>query len=183
MRYTDEEGIEQLHGCYNKWCAPSYFGTKVVRFIHTRMGKQNLKKMKANVKNVQWVTEREYDCDRSKIDGIKMLEAILQGTSKLPDYIEYIKCSLWCEQAYVLNLDKNVIEFWDGFQPVYGNFWSYIDDPIDVFYEDGGKYIYGPCKLMGEKPFNDTVGWIKSYYHYNDEQINAYVKKPLIKYT
>ena len=34
----------------------------------------------------------------------------------MTDGIDFIKDSLFCEYAYIINLDDNVLEFWKGFQ-------------------------------------------------------------------
>lgn len=55
------------------------------------------------------------------------------------NYCHFIKESLWCEYAYIINLDDGVLEYWEGFQkqPQEGN--RYGTEPSDDYY---------PCKLI-----------------------------------
>ena len=57
------------------------------------------------------------------------------------DDSDFIKDSLFCEYAYIINLDTNVLEFYKGFQhvPQYGN--RYGIEKTDGYY---------PCKLEAE---------------------------------
>lgn len=62
----------------------------------------------------------------------------------------FIKDSLFCEYAYIINLDTNCLEFWVGFQkqPCESNRYGTEDDR--------GYY---PCRMMAYYPFdtNKTV--------------------------
>lgn len=59
------------------------------------------------------------------------------------DNRNFIKDSLFCEYAYIINLDNNVLEYYEGFQhvPQVGNRYGMEED-------DG----YYPCKLVAEIP-------------------------------
>lgn len=69
----------------------------------------------------------------------------------MADKISFIRDSLFCEYAYIINLDDNVLEFYTGFQrvPQEGNRYG-----TDVAYEgyDGNYY---PCKLLKTFPLNE----------------------------
>lgn len=60
------------------------------------------------------------------------------------DDSDFIKDSLFCEYAYIINLDTNVLEFYKGWQhvPQDGNRYGEVPN------EDG----YYPCKLEAEIP-------------------------------
>lgn len=62
----------------------------------------------------------------------------------MTDGHEFIKDSLFCEYAYIINLDTNKLEFYEGFQarPQKGN--RYGETPFDEYY---------PCALVAEIPF------------------------------
>ena len=59
---------------------------------------------------------------------------------------EFIKDSLFCEYAYIINLDDEVLEFWEGFQKVSQEGNRYGIEP------DGNYY---PCKLSLTFPLNE----------------------------
>jgi hypothetical protein len=83
--------------------------------------------------------------DRAKVEyygllrgyqGIRGLEGVLAGTLKhLTDDTGFIEDSLFCEWAYVINLDKSTLEVFKGFQ----------NDPSDE-----EKYL--PCKMVASLP-------------------------------
>lgn len=66
------------------------------------------------------------------------------------DGIDFIKDSLYCEYAYIINLDDKVLEFYEGFQntPQKGNRYG-IDE------RKGFVKRYYPCKLSGTFPLNE----------------------------
>lgn len=70
------------------------------------------------------------------------------GEFIMTDSSEFIKDSLFCEYAYIINLDTNNLEFWEGFQrsPQEGNRYG-----VDC--DDHGYY---PCRLALTLPLNDT---------------------------
>lgn len=65
----------------------------------------------------------------------------------MTDGIGFIKDSLFCEYAYIINLDDNVLEFYVGFQkePQEGNRYGATN-----FYSG-----YYPCKLVATFPLDD----------------------------
>ena len=65
------------------------------------------------------------------------------------DNHNFIKDSLWCEYAYIINLDDKILEFYEGFQktPQEGNRYGFtIKDGYDGYY---------PCKLSLTFPLNE----------------------------
>lgn len=70
------------------------------------------------------------------------LNVYKNGLGYMIDSGEFIKDSLFCEYAYIINLDTNCLEFWVGFQdkPCEGN--RYGTETSDNM----GKYY--PCKMV-----------------------------------
>ena len=64
----------------------------------------------------------------------------------MTDYIDFIKDSLFCEYAYIINLDEEVLEFYVGFQkkPQKNN--RYGTTSLNTYY---------PCKLVYRVPFDE----------------------------
>ena len=60
----------------------------------------------------------------------------------------FIKDSLWCEYAYIINLDTNVLEYYEGFQTE--------PDP-DGRYGQECSCEYYPCKKVLEIPLDKIV--------------------------
>lgn len=70
------------------------------------------------------------------------------GLKYMVDNSEFIKDSLFCEYAYIINLDTECLEFWVGFQnkPDANNrYGTESDDNI-------GKYF--PCKMVAYYPLD-----------------------------
>lgn len=73
------------------------------------------------------------------------LSVYKNGLKYMIDNGDFIKNSLFCEYAYIINLDTNYLEFWVGFQrkPNAGN--RYGTE------EDNGYY---PCKMVVAYPLD-----------------------------
>ena len=86
----------------------------------------------------------DFDEYQGLIDNFKHIYMI--------DNIDFIKDSLFCEYAYIINLDTEMLEFYEGFQkePQDGN--CFGEKP-----NDSGYY---PCKLVSETPLD----WTNDYY-------------------
>ena len=91
------------------------------------------------------VSNQSYDdwyCLLRNVQGD--LEALCQWEFPyMTDCSDFIKDSLFCEYAYIINLDNNMLEFYQGFQskPQEGNRYG--------MEESRGYY---PCKLVAEIP-------------------------------
>lgn len=66
------------------------------------------------------------------------------GLKYMIDNQNFIKDSLFCEYAYIINLDEECLEFWVGFQKEPDE-----DNRYGAEEEDG----YYPCKMLGEYSF------------------------------
>ena len=66
----------------------------------------------------------------------------------LADDIEFIKNSLHCEYGYIINLDTNKLEFWQGWQnkPQPGNRYG----EATLYPDEDERYRYYACRLAGE---------------------------------
>lgn len=66
----------------------------------------------------------------------------------MTDDIQFIKDSLYCEYAYIINIDDGVFEFYEGFQKVPQNGNRYGIEP-----NENGYY---PCKLSFTIPLDEV---------------------------
>lgn len=77
------------------------------------------------------------------------LDALFEMNNKayMIDNGDFIKNSLWCEYGYIINLDEEVLEYYEGFQkqPQSDNRYGCIPD----------EHGYYPCKLILEIPLNE----------------------------
>lgn len=118
-------------------------------------------------------TEKDWYWMTHHYQGAEMFNAVLAGWPYLVEAKGFLKDSLFCEYGYILDLDRDTLEFYKGFQKIYGH----IDQFPGYYYEDDtgymgmkrvrGGYKYGPCKKVGERPLNDLDGW-QVFYHEDD---------------
>ena len=66
------------------------------------------------------------------------------GLKYMTDGNNFIRDSLFCEYAYIINLDTQCLEFWVGFQKEPDEFNRYGTECDDRYY---------PCKMIGEYSF------------------------------
>jgi len=137
---------------------PDGLGMDVVNFCKTV---NNWGKFKKNAADVMLVSERSkpsvaiqkkyakfcnlgvsegkadnWYCLLHDVQGVATFEQIYNGNlSHMINSNSFIKDSLFCEYAYVINLDTMNLEMYKGFQ------------------KKGKKYL--PCKLVGEFPLTD----------------------------
>lgn len=162
----------KLKGTYNHFDSyPSGLGAEVISFVQDnlldnakldtfRVNASTLKTVKSQGKpSAEWVpyyldTQGEPSLGMARaltewyallreFQGVKGLEGILAG--KLKHWINsnvFLKDSLFCEFAYILDLDKKQIEFYKGFQK--------RKKPTKTGNE------YGPCKKVGSIAFNQV---------------------------
>ena len=96
--------------------------------------------------NVPPTEEQKAMC---KINGYVNLNVSSQSDSDwycLLRDCKFIKDSLFCEYAYIINLDTHVLEFWRGFQtkPNHNNRYGFNIS------SQGVGYTYYPCNLIWE---------------------------------
>lgn len=80
------------------------------------------------------------------------LEPYTNGLRYMIDNSSFIKESLFCEYAYIINLDENVLEYWMGFQTAIDETNRYGTELIDN---------YRPCKLMKTYDLNSIFNNVK----------------------
>lgn len=89
--------------------------------------------------NVSNQTPEDWYCLLRNAQGD--LNAYKNGLKYMIDNCYFIKDSLFCEYAYVINLDTNCLEFWVGFQKEPNEDNRYGTEKTDGYY---------PCKMIGE---------------------------------
>lgn len=73
------------------------------------------------------------------------LNVYKNGLKYMVDDVDFIKDSLFCEYAYIINLDTNELEFWVGFQKE--------PDPSNRYGTESDSGYY-PCKMVGCYPLD-----------------------------
>jgi hypothetical protein len=125
------------------------------------------------------VSNKRYEdlyCLFRKIQGIEWLYEIFKG--ELEHYVfnnNFIKDSLYCEYAYIINLDTMKLEFYDGFQkkPQKGNRFGEI-----------AEKEYFPCRLVSVFNLNGiSTKVIKKMEkicesNVDDPSVQKYFRKP-----
>lgn len=94
-------------------------------------------------------TKEDWYCLLRNLQG--NLEELSKAKTQayMTDNNNFIRDSLFCEYAYIINLDDEVLEFYEGFQktPQLGNrYGTTLEDGYDGYY---------PCKLSLTVPLNE----------------------------
>ncbi len=166
-------------GYYNHFDSyPDGLGHGMIEFVK-KLDASNIETMKYNCENLIIVeansepTKEEIDkyCQFSNskvrsgtdwysllrnIQGADYLDAILRGKlSHIFNDIGFIRDSLFCEYAYILNLDELTLDFYRGFQHNAQEF-----NPFgDAYEESVSGTLYYPCAKILSIP----LGLIKQY--------------------
>jgi len=93
-------------------------------------------------------TLEEWYCLLRNLQGVQYLKEIHKGkVEHMVDSSSFPKDSLFCEYAYVIDLDKMVLEFYKGFQevPQKGNRFGVKPDK-----SEHRTTVYYPCAKVGE---------------------------------
>lgn len=135
MNETDKGGFNH----YDSY--PSCLGKALLEFLNGK-SKEELKHLFDEIGKKE-IPEDEYPCvwdfDKNCIN---------------PDiriYNDFLKESLWCEYAYIVNLDNNTFEFYEGFNTNPNAKGRYAHYCVDE-----GKKYYG-VKLKRVIPLNDIL--------------------------
>ena len=86
----------------------------------------------------------DWYCLLRELQGAAYITAIMSGEAEhMLDGTNFVKDSLFCEYAYIINLDKMKLEFYEGFQknPQKGNRFGA---------QKRGRNGYYPCAKVGE---------------------------------
>jgi hypothetical protein len=152
---------------YNNYDSyPSYLGNHIARFVqNTPIGELN-----QIFDRIILVNERSKPTESQIIDCIKYVDTEV-GTGRVDDWYnllrgiqgelepyrdddlrymidsqEFIKDSLFCEYAYIINLDDNSLELYKGFNKEM-DYNRYYDIRLD-----SDEYEYKNCKLVNTLP-------------------------------
>lgn len=103
------------------------------------------------------------------------LETYAKGLRYMIDDSNFIKESLFCEWGWIINLDKNVLEIYKGFQscPNYNRYFT----PIPTNDGGSGSFFYN-CQLIKEVPLSEVnsfdINAFKSEIYINEEKNDTY---------
>jgi hypothetical protein len=171
-------------GIYNHCDSyPGGLGEEVVAFVkETVKKKTGLSSLKRNMRKVEEIkqgqeptdeqieaykqyadlsvskqTYKDWYCLLRNIQGIDTFREIAKGKLKHCSFgSDFIKDSLFCEYAYVINLDDNTLEFYRGFQKESQEGNRFGTEPSDGYY---------PCKMVGKCPLKRIPkDWAKKFY-------------------
>lgn len=151
---------EQDKGGFNHYDSyPSYLGKRLLEFLKDKP-KEELKHLFEEI-GKKTIPADEYPCvwdfDKNCINPDIVI------------YNDFLKKSLWCEYAYIINLDNNTFEFYVGFNRnpnAKGRYAQYC--------ADDKKKFYG-VKLKKVIPLNDII---KGRYGVNDDK-EIFVRKTI----
>ena len=128
VRFCKETSIEEMNKIFDR-----------IVLVDGR-SKPNAKQIKECIKyydeNVGTNTVNDWYCLLREAQGNP--NAYKDGLKYMLDDHDFIKESLWCEYAYIVNLDTNCLEFWKGFQSE-PNPGRYGTEVVDGYY---------PCKMV-----------------------------------
>lgn len=164
---------------YGQWDHyPEGQGNTICDFIQNRM---DLDKLKQAVRACSWISSEEHkqrwvDCgadpnsdfvsmdisrkfgelypELSRDTGGGIVEMIQErGGLKLQNSIGFAGDSLFCEYAYVLDLDNEVLEVYKGFNQDLLDPSERFADPEDIDLENSGNDKYNPVRLYRKFSF------------------------------
>lgn len=171
-------------GVYNHFDSYlSGLGVTIIEFIHKLNEKKKWKQFKENVRKIELVSldttpskelKAKYlkytDLDvssqslndwycllRDTQNGIWLNEVFKGDLEHVIDGSDFILDSLFCEYAYILDLDNCKLEFYRGFQRVKQKNNPFGTGRLEKEWEDGTKHKseYYPCKLITKIKFKD----------------------------
>jgi len=134
-----------------KKLADAYRGVTLVREDGPKPTKADLKYYKDTMDlTVGNQNPEDWYCLLRGMQGIDGMRAILRGKAKhLIDSSDFPLDSLFCEWAYVVDLDKGVLEVYKGFQQKPHKKGRFATSPPEL-HPSGGAYY--PCKLVKSVP-------------------------------
>ena len=167
----DEVKIAQ----YGQWDGhPGGQGNTILKHLNNIIDSGKIDEFRKKVDNLSDYTKEELDKideidnwmsiypELSRDTGSEIIKMVMDGCSKVSLYPEFVYDSVFCEWAYVVDLDKMVLEIYKGFN----------SDPLykdkDRFYQDGGnEKEYKPVKINA---VFDLLDLPKFFYEENDTQ-------------
>lgn len=154
---------------YGQWDGyPSGQGLDILRFLR----ENNLDRFAEKVAKCRWITEEEINevkgkniipekyAHLSRDTGSKILSRILASEGlALQDSSSFAADGLFCEWAYVIDLDKQTFEVYQGFKetpvPEGQRFFSMNPDPENFVPDYEGQTLYYPVQLVKEYSMNN----------------------------
>jgi len=164
---------------------PEYLGDRVVEFMKKVVKEKKLDILRENVRNVKMRLEStpptameqerfqkfadtgvssgnldEWYVLLRNAQGIEGIEAIYKGKlDVMINSFRFLADSLFCEYAYIINLDNDTIEFYKGFNK---QAQKTNPLPIDQKKDDSGYY---PVRFKGSCPFTEIPeDWQRKFY-------------------
>lgn len=124
---------------YSQWDGyPEGQGVKILKFIR----ENNIEEFKEKISKCSFVNGEEKYSYLNRDTGADILSFIIKDNDeniKLENSIDFAQDSLFCEWAYVIDLDKNTFEVYEGFNK----------EPLskeERFYSEFNKKGYYPVK-------------------------------------
>ena len=107
----------------------------------------------------------DWYCLLRDLQGISFLKEVISGRcGHLKNSDIFLKDSLFCEYAYIIDLDKCMLEFYEGFRKEPDS-----NSPLPFKQVPDGDGYY-PVKFMGKAEINNIPeDWIKVYYPEDDD--------------
>ena len=181
-----------LHAVYNALDSyPSCLGREVAAFISDINAGNKWEDLKNALAKVVYVSpddvrrlirlnKKKYGELFESRDGMEYYCNIIDCTLEYyPDDSQFLNDSLFCEWAYILNLDENKLEIYKGFQrkrTLVSEIEHIAEDSIEwPGYNRKRKWAYGyaPCKMIRSVPFSEikkvTKTLMKKLYGRNHE--------------
>jgi hypothetical protein len=160
---------------YGQWDGyPSGQGVTALNFLR----QANLSQFGTEVDKLDWFTEEELEDlgtawqdshpYLSRDTGAEILIEVYKGTvTKLVNREDFVADSLFCEWAYVVDLDKNTFEVYEGFnqEPLTKDD-RFFDLTENV--ERRGDNQYHPCKMIKSYPL-DNLPTEEEFIEYFDK--------------
>ena len=87
-------------------------------------------------------SEHDWYCLLRNLQGEPEKWKQIKGPIFMIDNHDFIKDSLFCEYAYIIDLDEEVLEYWIGFQRK--------PDPLNPYGDEKDEDGYFPCKKLFE---------------------------------
>lgn len=164
----------QLKVMYNHYDSyPDGLGTEVVSFVRSVVENKQVDQLIANAAKLILVDETskptdelidkytkfaDQDVSTRRLDDWYVLLRDLQGdgilrktlsgeVEHIMDGESFLRDSLFCEYAYIINLDDRTLEFYKGFQTT-----PQKDNPFGTTPDGGGYY---PVALVARYPLDD----------------------------
>lgn len=109
---------------------------------------KNINNMRAILPNYEWQKDYPYlsrDCGGDILNHI-----VFKGITKIKNSIEFAADSLFCEWAYVIDLDTNKFEVYKGF-----NKEKLTEDERFFYLEEKSENEYHPVKFMKAYDINN----------------------------